>query len=106
MTISRNEVSAIIAHEIGDDWSHTNAHGVDLLKCLVTPERKRYIGPIKDDETFDLWLVLEEDPETRNGYKIVFDETKKMFGLALVDDRDRHVFIGYYGTFMETLDAM
>jgi hypothetical protein len=104
--MTSSEVTELIVQEIGADWRHTNAHGVDLRACLVTPERRTYCDPINDARKFDLWLVLVEHPDTRAGYKIVFDERDRSFGLAMTDQRGCDVFLGSYGTFMETLDAM
>jgi hypothetical protein len=100
------EVTALIVQEIGSDWSHTTAHGVDLRAYLVPPERRTYLDPMDDARTFDLWCVMEEHPTTHTGYKIVFDERDRTFGLAMTDQNGRDVFLGSYGTFMETLDAM
>ncbi len=41
-----------------------------------------YLYPDDEYQEIELWLVLEEDPDTRNGYKIIHDEKEKMFGLA------------------------
>jgi hypothetical protein len=101
-----SEVTQLIAQEIGSNWGHTNAHGLDLKVCLVTPELGAYCDPMDDARTFDLWRVLEEHPNTRSGYRIVFDERDRSFGLAMTDQHGRDVFLGSYGTFMETLDAM
>ena len=76
--------------------------GVNLDRCLVVPRRMTFAGHAEGD-TWDLWLVLEEQPETRSGYKIVFDEETKQFGLA---SGTRSVFIGFYGTFIQTLEGM
>ena len=46
--------------------------------------------------------MLEERPETRDGYKIVYDDETRQVGLAT----GNRVFIGFYGTFIQTLDAM
>lgn len=100
------EVSKIIEHEIGGDWDRPNPHGVDLRTCLVTPECRMFTDPVDDTQTCKLWLVLEEEPKTRGGYKIVFDEVSGQFGLAITDQHGRDVFLGYYGTFLETLDGM
>jgi len=51
------------------------------------------------------YLVLEEDPVSQSGYKIVYSDLENMFGLA-VCGHDYAIFIGYYGTFLETLEAM
>ena len=104
--MSPSEVSQIIATEVDGDWSRANPHGVDLRTCLVTPERRRFVDASDDSQTLELWLVLEEHPQTRGGYKIVFDDSRKQYGLAVTDQHSRDVFIGYYGTFLETLDAM
>ena len=100
--MSPSDISLLIACEIGSDWNRANPHGVELRTCLVAPARRRFIDASDKNQTLDLWLVLEEHPQTHDGYKIVFDESSRQYGLASSGD----VFIGYYGTFIETLDAM
>lgn len=103
-------VRQIVQQEIAGDWQRSNAHGCDLRRCLVEPVIGEYddLGtrrPIDPAATIRLWLVLEESPEDRGGYKIVFDERSGLFGLA-VPGQGRDVFIGFYGTFLETYAAM
>lgn len=73
------EISQIIEREINGDWSISNLHGCNLKKCLVRPKRRklRFGNEIKE-----FWIVLEECPETLEGFKIYFDERTKKFGLA------------------------
>ena len=73
------EISRIIEKEINGDWSISNAHNCDLKKCLVRP-KKRKIQFFREVE--EVWIVLEEEPETLEGYKVFFDEETKKFGLA------------------------
>ena len=101
-----SEVSEIIEREINGNWSLSNAHGVDLKRCLVPPIKLTYDDSFKEDETIELWLVLEEIPEDKSGYKIVYDERSGMFGLATRGAHAQDVFIGFYGTFLETLEGM
>jgi hypothetical protein len=101
-----SEVSRIIEDEIDGNWSVSNAHGVELKRCLVTPTKHAYEDSFKEGETIYLWLVLEEIPEDRSGYKIVFDDESRAFGLAIGNAHDRNVFVGFYGTFLETLQGM
>ena len=102
-----SEVSRVVTDEIGDDWSISNAHGVDLKRCLVFPTKHDYRDSFNEGADISLWLVLEEVPEDNSGYKIVFDETTQRFGLATGDAQRQHdVFLGFYGTFLETLEAM
>ena len=49
--------------------------------------------------------MLEEYPENKDGYKIVFDEDMKQFGLA-TPGKCIDLFIGYYGSFLQTLEGM
>jgi len=103
-----SEVTEIIGSEVAGDWSHSNAHGVDLKRCLVFPVKQLYENPVRNSTTgtIELWLVLEESPERKSGYKIVFDEKSRKFGLAIKDTQNKNAFLGFYGTFLATLDAM
>ncbi len=73
------EISKLIEKEIDGDLSISNLHGCDLKKCLVRPRRRkmRY-----GDATKEFWIVLEEFPESLEGFKIFFDEESRRFGLA------------------------
>jgi hypothetical protein len=104
-TMEAKEISQIIEAELNGDWSLSNAHGVDLKRCLVNPSLQTYDN-WNQSETLRLWLVLEEMPDDKSGYKIVFDEKSKMFGLATTGFGQRDTFLGFYGTFLETLEGM
>src|SRR5215211_6685835 len=99
------EISQIIERELKGNWSLSNAHGVDLKRCLVNPILQRYDN-FNQTENLRLWLVLEEMPDDKSGYKIVFDEKSKMFGLAMSSFGGCDIFLGFYGTFLETLEGM
>lgn len=108
--MTSDNVRQLVQQDIGGDWQRSNAHGCDLRRCLVTPVLFEYddIGIRQPDApagVVRLWLVLEESPESRDGYKIVFSEQTGMYGLA-VPGTERDVFIGFYGTFLETYEAM
>jgi hypothetical protein len=104
--MSPSQVRQIIENEIKNNWTHSNAHGVDLRTNLLSPERKTFLDPMDNSKKIDLWLVLEENLETCGGYKIVFDEERNEFGLATRDQHGRDLFLGFYGTFIEAFDAM
>jgi hypothetical protein len=97
------EITKLIEEEIKGNWPQPNPHDVDLKKSLVVPPVKQvFKDSFNDNKEIDMWLVLEEDPDEKNGYKIVFDEKEKQFGLATSNG----VFIGFYGTFLATLNGM
>jgi hypothetical protein len=94
-----------IEDEVAGDWSRSNAHGVNLRACLVSPTRKSFRE--HPDRLVELWLVLEEIRETCGGYKIVFDERCGRYALATADVNDSvDFYLGSYGTFLETIEAM
>ena len=100
------EVKAKIHAEIGDRWAFKNAHGVDLRTCLVEPELREYCDWQEKTIPERLWLVLEEHPKERDGYSIIYDEQLNRFGLAMHTTKGQDMCIGFYGSFMETLEGM
>jgi hypothetical protein len=102
-----SEVTKIVEAEINGNWSLSNAHGVDLKRCLVPPVKVIYEDGVRDIKLVEFWLVLEEDPETHSGYEIVFDENKRRFGLATkIAGTERRIFLGIHGSFLDTLEGM
>lgn len=107
------DVSRVITEQIGGRESLPNLHGIDLRRCLTTPtvikvtHRRVTKGKIQDS-TETVWLVLEERPVEKDGYKIIFNERRGTFGLASsgFPDDPFPVLCGYYGDFPTTLASM
>jgi hypothetical protein len=107
------DVRKLIENEIGDDWTATNHHCVDLRRALVEPrkitviERTVRSGELRD-RTLAVWLVLVERPDAEEGYRIVMKEDEPVFGLASEGfPEDEHlVLCGWYGDFMTTFRGM
>lgn len=102
------DVRAIVELELRGDWLQSNSHGVDLRACLVEPRRvscRNTFPMLNGGQPLELWIVLEETPGSSDGYLIVFDDVQEKFGLA---DRNGNmpVFLGYYRSFINTLEAM
>ncbi|MCW8896733.1 MAG: hypothetical protein OQJ96_10380 [Flavobacteriales bacterium] len=103
--MNRQDVKNIIQEELKGNPDLSNAHGVELDKCLIEPIRQTYLDSFNDNKKIELWTVLEETDDG-DGYKIVFDYDDNIFGLGMKTNNDELVFIGYYGTFTETLRGM
>jgi hypothetical protein len=103
--MTSEDVRQFVLREVAGDWTRTNAHGCDLRRCLVTPALHEYEDASDPPRTLSLWLVLEEIPEDRSGYKIVYDERAGMFGLV-TPGSDKDVLLGYYGSFLDTYAGM
>jgi hypothetical protein len=96
------EISKLIEKEINGDWSISNKHGCDLKKCLVRPKRRKLLFR---DEVKDFWIVLEEKPETLEGFKVFFDDETKKFGLA--DSSEPYGFVcNSHDTFLAAFKSM
>jgi hypothetical protein len=70
-----------------------------LVSCLNS------FPHLGDGEPLRAWIVLEEMPGTRDGYVIIFYEEQGVFGLAIWDEITP-VLVGFYGSFLDTLQAM
>ena len=111
--MNSNEVMHLVRRQIAGRSSLPNSHGVVLGNCLVRPTRIKVINRIVQegkirDSVETVWLVLEENPHEKDGYKVVFSEQQGMFGLASVGfETDQHpVLCGFYGDFPTTLSSM
>lgn len=108
MATTAKQVRAIIDAEVGSDLSRSNSHGVDLRRCLVEPRKvkcRNTFPKLKKGKPLELWIVLEETPGASDGYLIVFDEETHQFGLADWAG-STPVFLGFHGTFLNTLEGM
>jgi hypothetical protein len=111
--MNAQSVRKLVESQIGDSWSTTNHHGVDLRTAVVTPQKITVIertvrnGKLRD-HLVNVWLVLIENPELETGYRIVLRDTDKMFGLASegFPGDERLVLCGWYGDFISTFEGM
>lgn len=103
--MTSDEISRIIAEDLRSASTQLAWYGRPLEECLLTPRRMPFFSSLQDEEPEDLWLVFEERPTPGEGYRVVFDEDLRMFGLA-TSGADKPVLIGLYGSFVETLNSM
>jgi hypothetical protein len=112
--MTATEVSKIIADEIasvGEKWfgrPENNPHGLDLGRCLVEPRRvvcRNTFPQFRDGKPFPAWVVLEEQSDCDDCYRIIFDEELRKFGLA-GGIRLMPSFLGWHGTFLNTVRGM
>jgi hypothetical protein len=111
--MSPDDVMELVRSQIAGRPSLPNSHGVDLERCLVWPATIQVIDrSVRDGRLEDtvetVWLILEEQRPGKDGYRIVFNEQRMLFGLASPGFKtDRHlVLCGYYGSFPKTLQCM
>jgi hypothetical protein len=85
------------------------AHGIDsenINEFLIEPKLEKYIGSSNRNDIFEVWTVLQENPDNRSGYTIFYDPEDKGFGLGLYTSDDQLMHLGFYGSFSKTLNSM
>jgi len=98
-------ISALIDQDISSHREELSWFGSQLDVCRQIPKLLEFTDSSNNDEPVMLWLVFEEDPITRLGYKVVYSEEDQVFGLAVHGSRNG-ILIGLHGSFVETLRAM
>ena len=93
-------ITALIDAELADRPEFANPHALDLPRCRVRPERRTFHDSFAD-RPFEAWLVLDERPPLRDGYRIVYGEERESFGLVTDD-----VLVGWYGGFVDAVEGM
>jgi hypothetical protein len=90
-----------------------NAHGITLenvrAHIIAPPVLVRFenAGIPSGPPEVEVWIVLDECPESEDGYLVVYHPDSRMYGLALKKGfQGRGVFLGCYGSLVETLNAM
>ena len=99
------EVSSIIASDLAENPNFSNSHGLNVQECLVHPQLIELQDGADQGAVIPLWLVLKERRGDEGGYLVVYSEERNMFGLAMCSAR-RPVFLGFHGSFTETLSGM
>lgn len=96
------EISKMIEKEINGDCSITNLQNCDLKKCLIRPKKRR-INFHK--EIREVWIVLEENPQTLESFKIYFDDENNKFGLAMYSEPYSYV-CNSHDTFLAVFESI
>ncbi len=102
------QIKKTIEKEISES-TIDNWHGItkdNIKEHLVGPILEKYIDSMDENHIRELWTVLEEEPKTKAAYTIYFDPDEKEFGLGLNTKDNTKVFLGIYGSFITTLNAM
>ncbi|GAB2682184.1 hypothetical protein GCM10027036_40650 [Flavihumibacter cheonanensis] len=89
-----------------------NLHGIDLENIqqhLIDPTLKEYYNDFQN-KVEKHWVVLDEEPQDpKDGYQIIYSEEHNEFGLAVKTSNTKPnmgTIVGWYGSFISTLDGM
>lgn len=102
--MSPEELENKIKLQIDENRALLDADDIALLKCLVTPVKQTY-SSFSLDERNDYWTVLEVSTDEK-GLKIFYNDKTDRFGIGSVDNDDKLISMGFYGTFIQTLKGL
>jgi hypothetical protein len=104
--MTAEEIQKIVDRELNEPEEELKSwNEEEVRRLLLKPVKHTYLDTFEEDSTMELWLILDERPGVPTSQKIVYDENENEFGLAGEKD-GQPVFLGYYGTLVETLESM
>jgi hypothetical protein len=101
----KEKIKKIINEEIAGAEVIENSHGISLERCLVEPYEVICEDSFEEGSYISLYAVLKEAPSDEDCYHIIYDPLRNLFGLSIPGNNGR-IFLGYYGSFLETLRGM
>ena len=102
--MTSNEVKAMVDKSLSKYMGYKNDYGCIVSKCLITPEKLLFVDV--DNSEVELWDILEEDPEKRDGYMVVYDEKEKLYGIAIHSVLKELIALEFYKSFLEAFESM
>ena len=104
--MAEEEIRQIIEQELrkSSNWAAWNEP--EILPRLVSPRKMPFLVDLDWNQSLDLWLVYE-DADDGSGFKIVYDESTRKFGLAIsLGGFSRELVLCFYGSFQDTLRGL
>jgi hypothetical protein len=94
-----NDILKFDEFGVDNSWSinKNNIH-----KYLIEPRYEEYLSWDMKNKIM-LWTVFEGDDVS---YKIVYSEENECFGMTMITDNNEKIFLGIYGSFVETFCAL
>ena len=100
--MDHEQIQELIAIEIREIKDLENIFKFDVRSFLIKPIQQSYLN-FDSTERYILWTVYEE---SKDGYKIYFNDEINAFGLGIISENNDLIDIGIYGTILETLETM
>ncbi len=95
------DILKIIRKEIKSTENKDIFKRYDFNRSLIPPKEILFVDGRNKSNKINLWLIFDENTESKSGYQVVYDEKTRKFGLA-VRDYQKSTFIGFYGNFVDT----
>ena len=102
-TAVRERIERLVEQGLGELTPHLRAWAESHL---ITPKRVRLFDSIESPETFPCWLVTDHKGVNDSSYRVVYDENRNQFGFEVKLADGRELFMGWIGSFAETVENL
>lgn len=101
------ETPTLIKKKVSDGFAVLAPHLQDWIRHHLIEPRKIRCSTDPEGTIFqDLWLVTDHIGENDSASRVVFDENKRAFGLVCTLNTGVEWYMGIYGSFSDTVEAM
>jgi hypothetical protein len=77
-----------------------------LKTHLIEPRKVTLFTDFSFNRTAEYWLVTDHTGTGDSGYRVIYSESDKMFGLETTTQEGQSVMMGLYGDFATTVESM
>jgi len=102
-------IKSLVEHELQREQPYVNNHGIssaNIRSFLVQPFTVRTDPDDMETQPRDMWVVLQERGTPTEGYVIVYDPLKKIWGVAEHTGNNRYTLVVSASSLSEALDGM
>ena len=104
-----SSIKSLVEHELQREQPYVNYHGIsptNIRSFLVEPFTVRTDPDDIETQPRDMWVVLQERGTPTEGYVIVYDPLKKIWGVAEHTGNNRYILVVSAPSLSEALDGM
>lgn len=76
-----------------------------ILSGIIEPQKRIAFLNLEKTSSINVLVVYQDLSENLSGYKIFYDEESDQFGIITTQMGTDYI-VGFYGTFIETLESM
>lgn len=77
-----------------------------VMNHLIKPKKIDLFSDFNCVNQKEYWLITDHTGIDDASYRVIYCEIEKGFGLEMEDDNSRHIMMGIYGSFYETVDSI
>ena len=107
--MDKNNIQEIMEYEVKQLDNFINYHGITLdnLNYFLVEPFEIFVEPEDlDTSPRNMWVVLQEYKDIKDGYSIVFDPRNSGWGITEQLSNDKYILVIGAASFKEALEGM